>query len=199
MCNIKCLASTARTCRCDCYGSNHGKQIGFFMDDKMTLEQAIAIVKAHNESGEPCHACDRRIPLTRRELLSKNKIVMLKRAALHVIDTGVNDFMVRDFTEPEDFKRFNFFSHLRLHGLIFKQRDEAGKEIRGRWGVTKNGWSFLRGDKALPSYVDVKDNHIQERSLAMVKFSDVWRGEAEIETSFDYFNDDGEQVGRRPL
>lgn len=175
------------------------------MDDKLTLEQAIAIVKANCESGEKCPACEQRIPLIRREKLSKNKVVMLKRAALHVIDNmnagdkNANDFMVRDFTEPEDFKRYNFFSRLRLHGLVFKQRDAAGKEIRGRWGITKNGWQFLAGKKALPAYVDIKNNHIEARATELVAFSDVWRGEAEIETSFEYFDDNGEQVGRRPL
>lgn len=169
------------------------------MEATITLEQALAVVKAHCEAGEKCPACEQRIPLIRREKLSKNKIVMLKRAALYCIDNKVNDFMVRDFTEPEDFKRFNFFSHLRLHGLIFKQRDAAGKEIRGRWGITKNGWSFLRGEKALPAYVDIKNNHIEGRATELVRFRDVWRGEAEIETSFDYFDDDGNAVGRRPL
>ena len=169
------------------------------MDDKMTLEQAIEIVKANCEAGEKCPACEQRIPLVRREKLSKNKVMMLKRAALHCIDNKVNDFMVRDFTEPEDFKRYNFFSHLRLHGLIFKQRDADGKEIRGRWGITKNGWQFLAGKKALPAYVDIKNNHIEGRATELVTFSDVWRGEAEIETSFEYFDDNGEAVGRRPL
>jgi hypothetical protein len=175
------------------------------MEATITLEQAIAMVKANCEAGEVCPACEQRIPLVRREKLSKNKVLMLKRAALHVIDKmnagdkDANNFMVRDFTEPEDFKRFNFFSHLRLHGLIFKQRDAEGKEIRGQWGITKNGWSFLAGKKALPAYVDVKNNHIEGRAAELVYFRDVWRGEAEIETSFDYFDDYGNAVGRRPL
>ncbi len=81
---------------------------------------------------ETCESCGQRIPLTRKEMLNKHKVAMLKRAALHVkerFDAGAedaNDFMVRDFTEPEDFKRYNFFSHLRLHGLVFKQTDAAG-------------------------------------------------------------------------
>lgn len=170
----------------------------------MDLQTAINKVRDHNEEGKKCLGCQRRIPLVRKETLNKHKVQMLKAAAAHVmeqVEAGAddpNDFMVRDFAAPEDFKRFNFFSHLRLHGLVFKQRDAAGKEIRGRWGIARNGWSFLRGDKELHKYVKVKDNEIKERSAEMVKFMDVWRGEATIETSFEYFLDDGTPVGLRP-
>lgn len=164
----------------------------------MSLAEAIQIVKAHNEGGHDCLGCEQRIPLTRKETLNKHKVEMLKRAASHVKETMVNDFIVADFTEPEDFKRYNFFSHLRLHGLVFKQRDENGKEFRGRWGITRNGWAFLRGEKTLPSYVLIKNNHIEERSPLLVGFLDVWRGESTMETSFEYFDDAGQPVGFRP-
>lgn len=147
---------------------------------------------------EHCDSCGQRIPLTRKENLDKSKLIMLKRAAAHVIDTMQNDFMVRDFTEPADFKRYNFFSHLRLHGLIFKQRDVNGKEIRGRWGITRNGWAFLRGEKLLPEYVLVRNNAIESRADLLVGFKEVWQGEDTIQTSFEYFDDDGNAVGMRP-
>lgn len=148
---------------------------------------------------ENCNACGQRIPLARKEMLNKHKVEMLKRAALHVNKTMTNDFMVRDFTEPEDFKRYNFFSHLRLHGLVFKQRDRAGNEIRGRWGITRNGWAFLRGEKQLPKYVLIKNNSIVSRADELVGFREVWRGENTMQTSFEYFNNYGEPVGVRPV
>lgn len=153
---------------------------------------------------ETCHACGQRIPLVRKEMLNKHKIQMLKRAAMHVkqqYDAGepdANDFMVRDFTEPEDFKRYNFFSHLRLHGLVFKQTDAAGNVLRGRWGITRNGWAFLRGQLQLPAYVLIKNNHIEIRADLLVSFSDVWRGEDTMQTTFEYFDDDGKPVGIFP-
>lgn len=150
------------------------------------------------EKQEVCNHCGQRIPLTRKECLDKSKIKMLKRAAAHVMDTMQNDFMVRDFTEPADFKRYNFFSHLRLHGLIFKQRNNEGREIRGRWGITKNGWAFLRGEKQLPAYVLIRNNHLTGRADQLVSFGEVWRGEDTIQTSFEYFDDNGEPVGIRP-
>lgn len=148
--------------------------------------------------NEVCNHCGQRIPLARKELLNKQMIKMLKRAAGHVMDTMTNDFMVRDFTEPSEFKQYNWFSHLRLHGLIFKQRTPEGKEIRGRWGITRNGWAFLRGEKQLPAYVLVKNNSIQSRSDELVGFNQVWRGEDTMQTSFEYFDDDGNPVGWRP-
>lgn len=153
---------------------------------------------------ETCDHCGQRIPLTRKEMLNKHKVQMLKRAATYVkqqYDAGeenANDFMVRDFTEPEDFKRFNFFSHLRLHGLVFKQTDAAGNVLRGRWGITRNGWAFLKGQLQLPAYVLIKNNHIESRADLLVNFSDVWRGEDTMQTSFEYFDDDGKPVGVFP-
>lgn len=148
--------------------------------------------------SERCNHCGQRIPLARKELLNKQMIKMLKRAAGHVMTTMQNDFMVRDFTEPADFKQYNWFSHLRLHGLIFKQRTADGKELRGRWGITRNGWAFLRGEKELPSFVLVLNNSIHSRSDMLVGFGHVWRGEDIMQTSFEYFDEDGKPVGFRP-
>jgi len=153
---------------------------------------------------ETCDHCGQRIPLIRKEMLNKHKIQMLKRAATYVkqrYDAGeenANDFMVRDFTEPEDFKRFNFFSHLRLHGLVFKQTDAAGNVLRGHWGITRNGWAFLKGHLELPAYVLIKNNHIESRADELVGFSQVWRGEDTMQTTFEYFDDDGKPVGVFP-
>lgn len=159
---------------------------------------AIEIKPAIEPTKEVCDHCGQRIPLIRKEMLNKHKVQMLKRAAQHVKTTMQNDFMVRDFTKPEEFKRYNFFSHLRLHGLVFKQRTPEGKEIRGRWGITRNGWAFLRGDKQLPKYVMIRNNEIKSRSDELVGFAQVWRGEDTIQTSFEYFDDDGNPVGIRP-
>lgn len=149
-------------------------------------------------SKEICENCGQVVPQVRKEMLNKHKLQMLKRAAEHVVTTMRNDFMVRDFTVPDDFKRYNFFSHLRLHGLIFKQKDANGNVLRGRWGITRNGWAFLRGDIDLPASVYIKNNKIEYRSEQRTTFKEVWRGEDTMQTQFEYFDDFGKPVGVRP-
>lgn len=156
------------------------------------------IPPAPEPMNERCDHCGQRIPLQRKIHIDKIKCIMLKRAAEHVMSTMKNDFMVRDFTEPKDFKIYNAFSHLRLHGLIFKHTTDDGKVIKGRWGITRNGWAFLRNDKQLPRYVMVKNNTIQSRADLQISFAEVWRGEPTIQTSFEYFDDAGNPVGIRP-
>ena len=156
------------------------------------------IPPAPEPMSETCSKCGQRLQLVRKEKLNKAKIVMLKRAAAHVMTTMQNDFMVRDFTEPKDFKLYNSFSHLRVHGLVFKQLTDDGKVIRGHWGITKNGWAFLRGVKDLPAYVLVCNNEIKSRADLLVGLGEVWRGEPTLQTSFEYFDHDGNPVGTRP-
>lgn len=156
------------------------------------------------EPMDHCDHCGQRIPQARKEMLNKPMIVMLKRAAAFVEDQyragnkDANNFMVREFSEPAEFKQFNWFSHLRLHGLIFKQLDDNGKEMRGRWGITRNGWAFLRGEKELPSYILVKNNSLQSKSDMLVGYNYVMAGDPYLQTSFEYFDIHGEPVGVRP-
>lgn len=133
-----------------------------------------------------------------RESLTKIKINMLKSAASVVIETGVNDFSKHDL-DPEFITNPNYYnnwSKLRFHGLIAK-----GK-IKGRWLITRNGWSFLRGELELPSFVLVKDNHTQQdgRSDMLVSLLDVLKVGEYLETAFEYFDEDsGVMIGRRPV
>lgn len=156
------------------------------------------IAPAIEPINERCDHCGQRIQLTRKENLNKHKATMLKRAAGHVMLTMKNDFKVSDFTRPEEFKPYNHFAQLRLHGLIFKQKTSDGKVILAKWGITKNGWAFLRGELQLPRYVLVQNNKIKSRADELVDFNQVWRGEPTVQTSFEYFDDDGNPVGVRP-
>jgi hypothetical protein len=148
--------------------------------------------------NERCDRCGQRIQLTRKEILNKHKATMLKRAAGHVMLTMKNDFKVSDFTKPEEFKPYNHFAQLRLHGLIFKQKTSDGKTVLARWGITKNGWAFLRGEIQIPKYVHVQNNKIKSRADMLVGFNEVWSGEPHVQTSFEYFDDAGNPVGIRP-
>lgn len=138
-------------------------------------------------------------PPTHKEVLSKLKLVMLRRAADHVIETMSNDFMVRDISKPEEYSMFHNFQKLRYHGLVAPARDGVGRKIKGRWLITRNGWAFLRGDIELSKYVLVSGNHIKERSDEKTTCNRVAQGSVEITTRFEYFSDDNKPVGFRPV
>lgn len=166
-------------------------------DWRKLVDEITDEIRCANFGAENCVVCHYRLPKQRKEILNGQKFVMLRRAAGHVMSTMVNDFKVSDFTEPADFKAYNFFSHLRLHGLIAKVKVD-GKVQRGRWLITRNGWRFLRGQIELPEYLLVRNNKIQSRSETTVSVYDVMRGDTAIVTSFDYFDDYGQPVGHYP-
>lgn len=147
--------------------------------------------------NERCEHCGQRIQLQRKEVLGKGKIRMLKAAATHVMATMQNDFMVKDISAPEEYKLYSNFHHLRFHGIVAKVKKD-GKVVPRHWLVTRNGWAFLRGELDLPAYVLVKNNEIQSRADKRVTLKDLLHGEDYVQTSFEYFDDDGNPVGVRP-
>lgn len=147
-----------------------------------------------------CESCGQKVQEAHKEEFSVMKLLLLRRAASHVMDTMTNDFRVREFAKPEEFKRFHNFQKLRYHGLITPVKDkQTGQRIKGRWLITRNGWAFLRGELAIPKYVLVKNNSIQSRSDTTVRVGDVYYGSEAIQTTFEYFDDDGNPVGYRPM
>lgn len=145
-----------------------------------------------------CDSCGQRIQETRKETLSKMKLTMLRAAADHVIATGKNDFRVRDFSAPEDYKLYSNFHHLRFHGIIAKVKKD-GQVVPRHWLVTRNGWAFLRGELELPKYVLVRNNAIESRADRLVSLGDVWHGADNLVTNFEYFDHEtGEPIGWRP-
>lgn len=148
---------------------------------------------SHNcsECGQPHIVQD-----PHKENLNKHKLTMLQTAARHVIQTGVNEFSKKDFMKGHS--NYANFPKLRYHGLIFKARKD-GRKVKGRWGVTRNGWAFLRGELNVPVFVKVQNNSIKERSERTVNVKDVYRGSEAIETAFEYFDHEtGQPVGVRP-
>jgi hypothetical protein len=148
--------------------------------------------------SKQCPSCGQRIQETRKESLSKMKLKMLRAAADHVIATGRNDFMVRDISDPDEYKLYSNFHHLRFHGVIAKVKKD-GHIVPRHWLVTRNGWRFLRGEIQLPKYVMVRLNGIESRADTMVSLGDVWYGTDYIQTNFEYFDHEtGERIGWRP-
>lgn len=148
--------------------------------------------------SERCNSCGQRVPFTRKEILGKGKIKMLKAAANQVMSTMQNDFMLRDIHTPEEYKFFSNFHHLRFHGIIAKVKKD-GKVVQRHWLVTRNGWAFLRGEIDLPAYVMVKNNAVQSRADKRVTIKNLVHGDDYIQTNFEYFDDDGNPVGIRPV
>lgn len=140
--------------------------------------------------------------LAHKESIEKRKLLMLKAAANWVVEHKQNDFKKKDL----DLARFGQsaygnFGALRYHALIAKVKDkQTGKPVKGRWLVTKQGWQFLRGVLDIPKFVLVKDNHIVpgSHSKRLINVRNVYYGSDIINTTFQYFDDDGNMVGWRP-
>lgn len=144
-----------------------------------------------SECGEP-HVT----PDSRKETLNRHKLTMLKIAAAHVMETSVNDFKLSDL--GDNVNQYTNWQKLRYHGLVHHVRHANGQTKRGHWLITRNGWGFLRGEVQLPSYVLVRDNGIVSRSDMLIGVRDIYYAEEYIVTNFDYFDDDGNMVGKRP-
>lgn len=146
-----------------------------------------------------CDHCGQRIQLQRKEILNKACAIMIKHAAEHVMSTMKNDFEIKEFTEDGDFKFFSNFSHMRYHGLVAHVKVN-GRVHKKRYLITRNGWSWLRGEIALPKFRMVKNGHNVEgkQSDRLVYLSQVWDGEPYVQTAFEYFDENGNPVGIRP-
>jgi hypothetical protein len=65
--------------------------------------------------------------------------------------------------------------------------------------ITRNGWAFLRGEIQIHKWVLVRENHIVSYSPELVSVRDVYYGSEAITTTFEYFDEYGNQVGYRPM
>lgn len=132
-----------------------------------------------------------------KEVLNKHKLNLLKKAARHIEDTGKNEFPIKIFSD-----NMNDYCNLqkcRLHGLIHHARSSDGSIKRGKWLITRTGWSFLGGKLSLPKWVMVRDNEIVSRCADQVKVQQVYYGSEAVHTTFDYFSEDGLPIGVKPL
>ena len=138
-----------------------------------------------------CPHCGQVIQDSHKEVLNKHKLNMLQYAGRSIISSQKNDFDLHEKLDDTNF--YNNFQKLRYSGLIF----HVGK--RGHWGLTRNAWSFLRGELKLPKWIIIRNNHIVERSAELIGVKDVYRGAEIIDTVFEYFDDNGNMIGARPV
>lgn len=143
-----------------------------------------------------CSSCGQVIREAHKEFLTQGKLAMLKMAATHVMATMRNDVSLRTFDNSPNL--YNNFQKLRYHGLVYYV-EKRGERVRGHWLITRNGWAFLRGEINLPKYVIVQHNHISSRSDQLIGVREVYRGSDVIQTTFEYFDNEGNPVGWRPV
>lgn len=144
-----------------------------------------------------CPGCMRKIPLARKESLSRIKVEILMSAGQLVAERLSNRFKLRDVPACTEPSHYNNFQKLRYHGLIAKATVN-GRLMRNEWVITRNGFRFLRGTLEIPKFVKIRQNHIVERAAECVSLSQVWRGAPYLETSFEYFDEDNNPIGVRP-
>jgi len=180
--------------------------LGMFSNEEVAISgntrgMVYRLAKLYNEEAPAyreqqtghCRHCGSKIQQSHKEILSKSKLDLLQMAAKHVIESGVKEFQKKDVGDfAENPSNYNNFQKLRYHGLI------AQSGLRSQWVITRNAWAFLRGDKELPKFVLVRNNHIVDRSPELISAKDVWKGSPEVITYFEYYDDDGNYVGVRP-
>lgn len=110
--------------------------------------------------------------LTRHRLTSGLVSILVNMAkTVHAKDR--NDIHI--YTEigevcgPQAYSGMSNISKLRFHGLAFKIRGEDGKQIKGRWGITRRGGQFLRGEIEIPEFVLTKANHVEGHEGKMMR------------------------------
>jgi hypothetical protein len=148
--------------------------------------------------SEICGECGGRKPQARKETLSRIKVEILMSAGRRVASTMSNRFKLKELDACNEPSHYNNFQKLRYHGLIAKVKVD-GQLVRNEWCITRNGFRFLQGKIDLPKFVTIKNNHIVEKSETMLSLTDVWHGAPYLEASFEYFDDDNNAVGLRPV
>lgn len=143
-----------------------------------------------------CHHCGQKIKQARKETLNKQLVTSLQTAAVHITSSGRNDFDLHELFNNTN--AYNNFQKLRLFGLVHHVT-KNGQRVRGHWLITRNGWAFLRGERSMHKWVKVQNNSIIEHSPELISVQDVYRGSEVIVTTFEYFDEYGNQVGYRPI
>lgn len=143
-----------------------------------------------------CHTCGQKVKQAHKEHLNKNLLTGLQAAAKSIMDSGGNNFDLHELFDQ--YSIYNNFQKLRYFGLVHHVRNQHGQTLRGHWLITRNGWSFLRGELEVHRWVKVRGNVIVERSPELISVRDVYRGSSAITTTFEYFDEDGQSVGFRP-
>lgn len=147
---------------------------------------------------EICDKCGQKVKKIHKESMNKNLLDGLKTAAASIQASKTNNFDLHEIVDQ--YNLYNNFQKLRYFGLVHYYRHPDTKQrVRGHWLITRNGWSFLRGEIEVHKWVKVCENAIDSRSIETIGVKDVYRGSDAIQTTFEYFDDDGTMIGVRPF
>lgn len=107
-----------------------------------------------------------------RHRMTSGLVNILTNVARTVHEKNENNIhLYKDVTEvcgPQAYSQLSNITKLRFHALVFKVKDEDGKHIKGRWGITKRGGQFLRGEVEIPEYALTKDNKVVGREGKLI-------------------------------
>lgn len=102
-----------------------------------------------------------------RHRMTSGLVDILTNMARTVHEKNRNDIHI--YTEiaevcgDQNYSHLSNITKLRFHALVFKVKGEDGKQIKGRWGITKRGGEFLRGETEIPEFALTKGNKVVGR------------------------------------
>lgn len=180
---------------------NPAENIHVLMAEGVTGPQAISLTKEDIRAlYEHTHQT-----VTRHRMTSGLADILVNMAKT-VHEKNRNDIHI--YTEIAEVCGAQSYSHLsnitklRFHALVFKITGEDGKQIKGRWGITRRGGQFLRGEIEIPEFALTKGNHVEGREGKLVRIHAVRpEGPVEFEQREDitYTNFNADERGQGKL
>lgn len=78
---------------------------------------------------------------------------------------------IAEVCEPQPYAQLSNITKLRFHGLVFKIKNKDGKQVKGRWGITKKGGQWLRGEIEIEEIALSRNNRVvgHEGKLVHIK------------------------------
>lgn len=119
---------------------------------------------------EYCEHCGAKMTAYEQRL-SKGLVITLLKLRTAVRSQEMNDVHVpslKTLTKTE----FNNFQKLRYHAMV-AHVTEAGKDVAGRWLITKRGAQFLKGEVKVPEHVVTFRNKITAKSTKKIWIGDI--------------------------
>lgn len=108
---------------------------------------------------------------TRHKMTSGLASILINMART-VKEKDQNDIhLQRDITEvcgPQAYSNLSNITKLRFHALVFKVKDKDNKHLKGRWGITRLGGQFLRGEVEIPEFAITNNNKVLGREGKLV-------------------------------